>query len=897
PVRFATSVEQLAPHEISVVIEIGPTSSLLGMARRCLPEAKVAWLPSLRKGQDDWASILASLAELYTLGAKISWAGFDSDWPRQRTILPTYPFERSRHWLEPASAQRSLSAGSHGPLLHPLLGAHVPMALDTTLYEIRLSAHSPDYLLDHQVQGSPVLPAAAYVEQALASANHAFGPGSHGLVDVEFQQAMFLPAGVSRMVQQTLEPEQRGQRTFEISSTDLSNPSPNAAQRWTMHACGRLQHADTLAGEAPPEVVDLAAVLRESIDRRSDDQFYAEMRERGLAYGPAFQMLDGLVSSDRHAVAELRLPPSIARQLDKYHLHPVIGDALFQSVAGLVPREADGSHSPYTYMPVGVRRVRMLAPLAEKMFVHGRRTSDATHASPEIVEGDVSLVDADGRVLVEFAGVRVQRVGRAATGEASVDVRDWLYRIDWRVTPLDNPSGEAVIPGATWLIFADDHGVGAELAEQARSRGAKAILVHRGETFHKVAAHNGDVPAYVVNPSAAEHYGQLLEATLRSTSLGTPVVVHLWSLDIDGLQESSGPPLTGTYDLGCHSALELVRRLAKLGSDKSPRLVLATRGAQAAGDDASDVATAQAPLWGLGRVAGLEHPELHCRLIDLDPADDASAAASRLLEELTIATDEDQVVYRNGQRHVARLEKSPDAMPTAPNAEPSDTRAPRGKPFRLRFGKAGSFDTLRYETTSRIAPAAGQVEIAVHAAGVNFSDVLKVMGLYPGITDTIVPLGIEAAGIVTAVGPGVTRFKPGDEVLGVAPYSLASHALTADYALVHKPSDVDFRQASTIPITFLTAYYALVRLGQLQKGERLLIHAGAGGVGLAAIQIAQHLGAEVFATAGSDEKRDYLRSLGVKHVFSSRTLDFADEIMEVTERQGVDVVLNSLPGE
>jgi D-arabinose 1-dehydrogenase-like Zn-dependent alcohol dehydrogenase len=150
---------------------------------------------------------------------------------------------------------------------------------------------------------------------------------------------------------------------------------------------------------------------------------------------------------------------------------------------------------------------------------------------------------------------------------------------------------------------------------------------------------------------------------------------------------------------------------------------------------------------------------------------------------------------------------------------------------------------------------------------------------------------------VTAVGPGVTRFKPGDEVLGVAPYSLASHALTADYALVHKPSDVDFRQASTIPITFLTAYYALVRLGQLQKGERLLIHAGAGGVGLAAIQIAQHLGAEVFATAGSDEKRDYLRSLGVKHVFSSRTLDFADEIMEVTERQGVDVVLNSLPRE
>src|SRR5262249_53601896 len=115
--------------------------------------------------------------------------------------------------------------------------------------------------------------------------------------------------------------------------------------------------------------------------------------------------------------------------------------------------------------------------------------------------------------------------------------------------------------------------------------------------------------------------------------------------------------------------------------------------------------------------------------------------------------------------------------------------------------------------------------------------------------------------------------------------------------LVSKPRDIDFREAATIPITYLTAYYALCHLAHVRRGERVLIHAAAGGVGLAAIQIAQHLGAEVFATAGSDEKRDYLRKLGVEHVFSSRTLDFAEQIMEVTGREGVDVVLNSLPGE
>ena len=134
-------------------------------------------------------------------------------------------------------------------------------------------------------------------------------------------------------------------------------------------------------------------------------------------------------------------------------------------------------------------------------------------------------------------------------------------------------------------------------------------------------------------------------------------------------------------------------------------------------------------------------------------------------------------------------------------------------------------------------------------------------------------------------------------MFGVVPYAFASHARTAEYALVHKPKSIDHDAACTIPITFLTAYYGLVRLAQLQPGERVLIHAGAGGVGLAAIQIAQQIGAEVFATAGSDAKRDFLRSLGVKHVYSSRSTAFADEILADTDRQGVDVVLNSLPGE
>ena len=352
------------------------------------------------------------------------------------------------------------------------------------------------------------------------------------------------------------------------------------------------------------------------------------------------------------------------------------------------------------------------------------------------------------------------------------------------------------------------------------------------------------------------------------------------------------PPVLDTArDLGPGSVLPLFQSLARFGWQDVPGLSVVTCGAQSV--DGADVVSAfQAPLWGLGRVASVEHNQQRCRLIDLDPRADLPRMAKQVAQETLSgqgAVQEDQVALRGDQRFVARLESAPDIL--ALKSEVRSPNVPAKSPFRLRLGDSGSFDLLWFESTSRRQPEKGQVELEVHAAGLNFSDVLKAMGLYPGLQDDVVPLGIECSGVVTAVGPGVERFQVGDEVMGVAPYSFASHAISAEFALVHKPGDIDHAQASTIPITFLTAYYALLRLAQLAPGERVLIHAGAGGVGLAAVQIAQQVGAEIFATAGSDEKRDYLRSLGVEHVMNSRTLDFADEILQITGRQGVDVVL------
>ena len=258
---------------------------------------------------------------------------------------------------------------------------------------------------------------------------------------------------------------------------------------------------------------------------------------------------------------------------------------------------------------------------------------------------------------------------------------------------------------------------------------------------------------------------------------------------------------------------------------------------------------------------------------------------------------EDQLAVRGGRRFAPRLTRVPPETFPAPARDGGRLNVPVGEPYRLELAGKGSLDCLTLRPTRRRAPAAGEVEIEVRAAGLNFSDVLKAMGLYPGLKPGAVPLGIECAGVVAAVGEGVTDLAVGDQAVGVAAFSFASHTTTSAAAVVRKPEGVTFEEAATIPITFLTAHYALNVLGRIAAGERVLIHAGAGGVGLAALQICQSGGTEVFATAGSPEKRDFLRSLGVAHVFDSRSLAFADEILEVTSGQGVDVVLNSLPGE
>jgi NADPH:quinone reductase-like Zn-dependent oxidoreductase len=314
-------------------------------------------------------------------------------------------------------------------------------------------------------------------------------------------------------------------------------------------------------------------------------------------------------------------------------------------------------------------------------------------------------------------------------------------------------------------------------------------------------------------------------------------------------------------------------------------LVVLTRTAIATGDHEQTLDLGQAPLWGAVRSLQSERPDLKLVLLDVDDSlDDAPELFERALIA-AVTSGESQLAVRAGALRAPRLERQRETL-----------QAPAGAEWSLQIASAGTFEGLALRERPLPPLAANDVRLAVHAAGVNFRDVLGTLGMYPGDPGQ---LGLEGAGVVLEVGAEVRAFKPGDRVFGALAGAFSPQVVMDARYLAPLPADLSYAQAATIPSVFLTAFYGLIDLAELQRGERVLVHAAAGGVGMAAVQLAQHMGAEVFATA-SPGKWPALRALGLpdSHIASSRTLEFEAKFRALLgDGGGIDVALNSLTQE
>lgn len=889
PVRFAEGMETLQQQDYKIFLEIGAKPILCGMGRG-LPQEKV-WLPSLRPGQPDWQQLLQSLGQLYTHGITIDWAKLNdaSEKATEQFSLPTYPFQRQRFWWEPDSTSIPTPTSPISPS-HPLLGQPIQIAGQQEIYfQVQVNQHTPAYLSDHCILNQSVFPAAAFVEIMLAAGKHLYSSDALTLEQFTIEQPLLLNNEL-KTLQVKLHLEEQQTYRVEIFSV---NPAENS--NLIRHAFGKLSKL-TPSG-APPVPFNLSQLQARLSPDFHPSRYYQQLEAQGLRYGKSFQGIQQLWRGQGQALGQIQLPDALTAEAQSYQLHPALLDACFQLLAAAM----DADNPEATFLPTGIDTLQLYSRASQQIwgFVE-LRESEQNGSNHSSLKANLWLIDQSGNTIASITGFilkqthskSLQRLFGTSKPSASEALTNDLYEIIWEPKPLDLDQSSATAPSTdkVWLIFADRNGLGNALANHL-SKQNRCILVF--EDTDQVTSDNTTVyETHFINSTQPEAIHQLLQ------TLGTAPdqVVYLWSLNQTiHANCMTWEPLPSPQ--ACGDVLHLVQALAKRQWTPPPRLWLITQGAQVIKSALLPIQIQQASLWGLHRVIRLEQPELQSTCIDLDPAQTDTA---ELLNELTAAIPttgrEDQVAYRQGSRYVARLVRHQDTL--------QDKLAiPQAENFRLKISQYGVLNNLSLMPASRRMPAAGEVEIQVRAAGVNFRDVLNALGLLQpylermGFTEAAqIQFGWECAGIVTAVGAGVEH-QVGDGVIAVAAAGSLGQFVTVPAAFViAKPTTLSDTAAASIPTTFLTAYYGLHKLAKIQAGDRVLIHAAAGGVGLAAVQIAQQAGATVFATA-SPNKWEFLKSIGVNHVMNSRTSDFVDELRTLTNNGGIEIVLNSLNGE
>ncbi len=775
PVRFADAVKALKEQGASTYLELGPDPILCAMAREALGEEgdQAAFVPTLREGRPEAAAISTAIGGVHAAGAKLDWAAFFAGSGAKRVPLPTYPFQRTRYWLDSAlSGGGDASAIGQSNPEHPLLAAAIEdPSSNGLLLTGRISLASHPWLADHAVGGTVLLPGTAFLELALRAAEQVEAQGVEELI-LEAPLTLTERGAVAIRVS-VAGPDEDGRREITIHS----RPGGEEGGEWARNASGTLSEQPASAPEEP-----LDSWPPEGAEPIEVEYLYDALAEAGLEYGPAFQGLTAAWRDGEQVFAEVSLPEEQAREAERFAIHPALLDAALHGVGLAAPEGSADLKLPFSWSGVSLR-----AAGARELRV---KISAGT-------EGEVSLALADG------AGAPLATVGAL--------------------------SMRALDPSQL----------------RASSRDAGGLL---GIEWVDVSLEGQEAPPPEV---------ELLRCEIEADA---------------GAADAARKAAQG--------ALEEVQRWLADESKAESRLALLTEGAMATSESESPDPAAAA-IWGLIRSAQSEHPGRFA-LVDSDGSEASQAA---LPAALALGAEEPQLALREG----AAL--APRAMPAR---DTEDSLIPPPGPWRLDALERGTLESLALVPSAEEPLGPSEVRIQMRAAGLNFRDVLTALGLYPGEST----IGGEGAGVVVEVGAAVDDLSPGDRAMGMIHAAFGPLASSERDLLVPIPAGWSFEQAAAMPIVFATAYYGLFDLAGLKAGEKVLVHAGAGGVGMAAIQLARHLGAEVFATA-SPAKWEVLRKAGLDedHIASSRDLEFKEKFLTATGGDGVDVVLNALAGE
>ncbi|WP_370381429.1 SDR family NAD(P)-dependent oxidoreductase [Catenulispora sp. GAS73] len=813
PVLFEKTVRSLRSAGNEIFLEVSPHPVLaFGLQETFEDEPSVFVCGTARRDEDVPRQVLATAGRLAERGVDVDWSSCFGD--GARTVpLPTYPFARTRYWIDAPSEAPDVRAAGLADGGHRLLGGRVDLADGSTVFTGRLALADQAWLADHAVDDTTLLPGAAFVELVLAAGGRA---GCGRIEELALQAPLVLPADGAVLLRVQLGPELDGERAIEVHSrAEDEDPDAPAADEtaWTRHAAGVLGVSDPAPAADPT-----GAAVPQGADPVDLETAYRELGERGYRYGPSFRCLRGLHRHDGVLLADLALPDGVDPA--GFLLHPALLDAALHPLALETAGDTHADTRDAVSLPFSWEGV--------ECFAEGAKAARArlTHTGPQTVR--VELFDAQDAPVLLVETLTVRSVPRARIG-ASPRQHDGLLVPTWRPAavaefPANDTANDAV--GRVWALLGGAPGpVG--------------------------AARYPDLPA-------------LLAAVDDGAAVPDVVV-----LELTGPAEASGESADAAAVTHAEARRALAHAKTWLAEPRldGARLVVLTRNAVSVhvGEPPTGPArVAGAAVRGLIRTAQSENPGRFV-LLDLD----ATEAGEELIAS-AVALGEPEAAVRGDAVYVPRL----DRLEADQRSRGVLTPGTDGGPWRLAATASGTLDQLALlpypEADAPLRP--GQVRLALRAAGLNFRDVIVTLGL---VTTDTRALGGEGAGVVLEVGPGVEDLRVGDRVMGLLSGGVGPTTVTERDLLTAIPEDWSFAEAATLPVAFLTAYLGLVDLAGAKPGESLLIHAATGGVGLTALQLAAELGLEVFATA-SPPKQETLRGLGLdeRHIASSRTLEF-----------------------
>jgi NADPH:quinone reductase-like Zn-dependent oxidoreductase/surfactin synthase thioesterase subunit/NADP-dependent 3-hydroxy acid dehydrogenase YdfG len=817
-------------------------------------QADVVISPSMTRREPEVTVFLQSLARLAARGLHPDVTVlFGSN--RRFVRLPGYPWRHGRYWYEaPADAELR-----RGRFEHPFLKRQTRLVTEDgpAVWEAALGVAKFPCLRDHQVDGEIVFPATGHLGLAWAVAGEQFPHEAFFLEDLRFDSPLIFSDKSGHPPDVRLEIVS-GEGDYRVCSrpADAARDVP-----WTRHSSGRINATHDRFEKADASLADLRERFLDG-DEQPVEAFYEARRRAGLDYGDHFRCVQQLWQRGHELLARVELGRGLLHESQRFTVHPALLDACLHVVFADVHRHGDPGRA---FLPYRIDRVRFHRRPGPAVWSHVR----VTRNDEQFLCSDTLIFDDAGELVAEVLGLTCKRLAGGGARQAD-GLYEGCYEYRWASAPWD-PSLHGRFFDCTRVVLItapgqEGEGVAAELAARLSEEGLQFQLIRPDprDSFGELLA---DVP---------------LDRRTTIVFLAGPAGLPGWK----GLAACPDVP----------SLLQLAQTLQK--REGVPRLFVVTRGTAGVPGD-RDLDLAQAVLHGMGRVIKNECANVPLTVIDLSeppPPVEVEALYRELLHSRR-DRDEAEIALRGQGRFVRQLvavdrESAEETASTEEAGVGGDYRADQSEP--------GTLDAIVFRRSAPDEPGEQDVEIAVEAAALNFKDVMNAMGLLPEVAVagglTAHRLGLEVAGRVLRTGREVQHVRAGDEVIARVPEGFRGRVITHQQHVIRKPEGLTPTEGASIPLAYVTAWYSLCHLARLARGETVLIHSAAGGVGGAALQLAQRAGATVIATAGTKEKRAYLRGLGVEHVFDSRSLDFYNRVMEVTGSRGVDVVLNSLAG-